>query len=191
MIEAARFTSNGFIKGITTKSNAGGQDQQKMIQWNAGQLSNLTFSDLLINSNYKTFRKKFLPIFYSWQKVYIIGNFRTTLSSDFMNCELVPVQDNFIPDFELHVRNIMSKLIAVPSNSLILSSASSLTNILGYELWKTRTDLTFIDIGTALHDKLGLGFGIREYHQVAGPIQIKSLPRRLRYQNSKGYKLKW
>jgi hypothetical protein len=191
LIESARFTSSGFIKGIRTSSNAGQQDQQKMIQWNSGQLSNLTFTDLLINSNYQTFRKNFLPIFYNWPKVYIIANFRATLSSEFKNCELVTIQDNFIPNFELQLHEIMTILIAAPSNSLILSSASSLTNIVGYELWKTRRDLTFIDVGTAIHDKLGLGFGIREYHQVVGPFEIKSLPRRLRYKYSKGFRLKW
>jgi hypothetical protein len=191
LIEAARFMSEGFIKGIRTKSNDGSQDQQKMIQFNDGQLCNLTYTDLLINSNFRTFRERFMPIFYNWPNLYIIANFRTTLISEFKHCQFIPIQDNFIPDFESQLGKIMSILVAAPSNSLVLSSASSLSNIVGLELWKMRKDLTFIDIGTALHDKLGLGFGIREYHQVLEPIRAKTLPRRMRYLVSKGYKMKW
>ena len=77
-----------------------------------------------------------------------------------------------------------------PANSIILSSASSYTNILGYKLHNIRPDLFFIDIGTALNDYLSLPHKTRVYHCLLD----KSLKGRIsafQYKRSKGYQIKW
>jgi hypothetical protein len=79
----------------------------------------------------------------------------------------------------------------VPKNSLILSSASSLSNIVGYKLNSMRKDLTFFDIGTALHDLVGLNSFIREYQMVLLPNNPKNIYRKIRLRLQKNNKLKW
>ena len=85
----------------------------------------------------------------------------------------------------------MSELKSLPMNSLVLSSASSLTNILGYQLQAFRKDLTFFDVGTSLHDLVGLQGGIREYQALIGRNSPKGIYRKLRLVSSPSFKLRW
>lgn len=191
LLESAYFTAPGYVKGIPTAGNSAVVDRNLMIKWNNGVLWNLTFADLLINSNFKSFRKDFLPLFKKMPDVYLIANFRAKIHSDLENWKLISVPDNFISSYESDIERIISILKEVPPSSLILSSASSLSNLLGFEIWKIRQDITFIDIGTSLHDVIGLDFGIREYHQLIGKVSWHELLPRLKYKLRKGYKLRW
>ena len=191
LLESACYTAPGYIKGIPTAGNSAVVDRNLMIEWNNGVPWNLTFADLLINSNFKRFRRNFLPLFKEMRDVYVITNFRAKMQSDLENWKLIPVPDNFISSYEADIERIKSILKEVPPNSLILSSASSLSNLLGFEIWKIRQDITFIDIGTSLHDVIGLGFGIREYHQLIGKVGLHELLLKLKYKLRKGYKLRW
>ena len=191
LLESACYAAPGYIKGIPTAGNSAVVDRNLMIEWNNGVPWNLTFADLLINSNFKRFRRNFLPLFKEMRDVYVITNFRAKMQSDLENWKLIPVPDNFISSYEADIERIKSILKEVPPNSLILSSASSLSNLLGFEIWKIRQDITFIDIGTSLHDVIGLGFGIREYHQLIGKVGLHELLLKLKYKLRKGYKLRW
>lgn len=191
LIESATYRAPGYLKGIRTKSNRGASDQAKMIKLNNNEIHNLTFTDLLINSNFKEFRKKMLPVMESRENIYVVANFRAEIPKAFKHGVIVPVQDNFVPNFKSQLDEVMHILGSVPKNSLILSSASSLSNLIGFEIWKLRQDVTFIDIGTAIHDKLGLGFGIREYQQVLEKTNIRNLHIKVKYFLSKGYRIKW
>lgn len=191
LLESASYMAAGYIKGIPTAGNSAILDRNLMIDLNGGVLQNLTFADLLINSNYKSFRKDFLPLFRERSDVYVITNFRAKMQSAPKTWILIPVPDNFISSYESDLDRIKSILMQVPANSLILSSASSLSNLLGLEIWKVRQDITFIDIGTSLHDEIGLGFGIREYHQLIGKANWFHLLLRFKYKIRKGYKLRW
>ena len=191
LIESAKYFAPGYIKGIPTRSNSAIPDRNLMIALNNGVSRNLTFADLLINSNYKSFRRKFLPIFMEKPNVYVITNFRARIESELHNWRLIPVSDNFIASYESDFNRIMSILTEVPPDSIILSSASSLSNLLGAEIWKIRQDITFLDIGTSLHDIFGLGFGIREYHQLIGKVSGRELLLRFKYKARRGYKMRW
>ena len=48
------------------------------------------------------------------------------------------------------------------SDILILSAASYISNLLGYNISKQFDNVSFVDIGTALHPLMGLGL-IRDY----------------------------
>ena len=62
--------------------------------------------------------------------------------------------------------DILNNLFDIPSGSLILSSASSLSNIIGFELFNQRNDITFLDIGTSINDLIGLQEITRTYHEI-------------------------
>lgn len=192
LIDAAKFRSPNFIKGIRTKSNNNGvQDREMMIQFNSGSVSNLTFSDLLINSNYKKFRTDFLPLILNVNNVYLIANFRAVVTNANSNWTHIPIPDNFIPKYKQVLDEVMIRIIELPPGSVVLASASSLSNLIGYHLWKVRQDVTFIDIGTTIHDLVDMGSGNRSYHIVSEKLSRKNMISKARYILQKGYYLKW
>ena len=73
----------------------------------------------------------------------------------------------------------MNKLINIPQDSIVICSASSLTNILGYKLYLLRPDLTFLDVGTSLNDLFSLKNDIRIYHRLLN--DFKDYPAPLKY----------
>ena len=79
----------------------------------------------------------------------------------------------------------MQVLLEVPKNSLVLSSASSLSNTLAYKLFLKRDDITFIDVGTSINDLLSLDSKTREYHGEGSFIK------EFFYKRSKRYNIKW
>ena len=191
LVETAKFKAPYYFKGIPTRHNKAVEDRDFMVALNGDSLENLTFSDLLINGNFRIFRNYFDHVLSKRQKVIVFGNFRMQPSLVNNSWTLVPVQDNFIPDYEHVVGQALSSLSELPLGSLVLSSASSLTNIVGRRLRESRPDITFIDIGTSLHDLMGMTSGIREYHSQMGPFNLKKLPKLFAYYLAGGHKLKW
>jgi hypothetical protein len=82
-------------------------------------------------------------------------------------------------------------LINVPKSSLVLSSASSLSNILGHKLHTLRADLTFIDVGTSLNHLIGLGRSSRAYHTQLEPWTFRTLRPKVLYRLFGGHRIKW
>ncbi len=192
LINAARFNAKNFIKGIRTKNNYKGiQDREMMIKFNMGDLSNLTFTDLLINSNYKKFRRDFLPLILKTNNVYLIANYRADVAHINSSWSHIAIPDNFIPNYKQVLVNVLQTIVKVPVGSTILSSASSLSNLIGHSLWTVRQDIIFIDIGTAINDLIGMGSGNREYHIINEKLDIKNIIRKTKYVLKKGYYLKW
>ena len=68
----------------------------------------------------------------------------------------------------------MKLLKNIPKQSLIISSASSMSNIIGFYIFKERPDVTFIDIGSSLNDLIGLKFNIRSYQNTYFSNGIKA-----------------
>jgi len=85
----------------------------------------------------------------------------------------------------------LKEIVKAPTGSLILASASSLTNIVGHQLHISRPDLTFIDIGTSMHDLVGMQSGIREYHILLTRGTLRNMLRKIRFVSSRSFKLKW
>lgn len=192
LIEAAKYRKPNFIKGIRTKSNNNGiQDREMMIQFNMGSVSNLTFTDLLINSNYKKFRRDFLPLILNVNSIHLIANYRAVAKNANSNWTHIPIPDNFIPKYKEVLDEVMIKIVELPPGSIVLSSASSLSNLIGYHLWTVRQDVTFIDIGTTIHDLVGMGSGNRSYHIVNEKLSSKNIVSKARYILKEGYNLKW
>ena len=192
LIEAAQLTAEGFIKGIPAASNCAIKDRDLMIELNGGRLDNLTFADLLINVNYLQFRNIFLENLMEKSHITVIANYRANLDHKIDDWNLIRIPDNVFSSFKTELDKILKILDKIPSDSVVLSSASSFTNIIGCEIWKKRRDIWFIDIGTSLHDLLGLGFGIREYHQIFTRKYKMTSIKKIRYKISAGYRMnKW
>ena len=100
--------------------------------------------------------------------------------------------DNFFDDWI----NIKSKLVKfiedLPPDSIVISSASSMSNIIGYEISK-RPDLrlSFLDVGTAINEHIGVVGAVRTYQLqlLSGPFESRL--RFLKYILKGRYFLRW
>jgi hypothetical protein len=191
LLRSARKVAPRYFKGIPTRHNRALSDRNLMVELNAGVLKNLTFADLLINGNFKRFRSEVLAEFKGFESVAVVGNFR--MQPNLINSEwqLIPVPDSLIGEFPGCFDGAMEKIKLLPKGSLVLSSASSLTNILGAELLEIRPDLFFIDIGTALHDLMGMPAGIRSYQIQLRPWTLSNLKERVGYYLGGSHRLRW
>lgn len=167
-----------FFKGMPHKRYR--KDRDLLVTLNGGIDSNITFADLLINSNYKFFREKILPVFPNYDKIYLIANYRAKPKNIIKNAIHIKIQDNFFSNYKNVKKEVFSKLKDIPSGSLILSSASSLSNIIGHELFKIRKDITFIDVGTSINDLMNLNEITRSYHVTYFSKGLKPLLRKMR-----------
>jgi hypothetical protein len=191
LLVSAQHYGENFFKGLPAKHNNAVMDRDLMIEYNGSRLNNLTFADLLINQNFLQFRKVFLPLFLNFSNIHYVGNFRATPKMFSPQCSIIPVQDNFFKNYQVELSRLITDIERTPSHSLILLSASSLSNILGYKLHSSRPDLTVLDVGTSMHDLVGLGNGNREYHNLLFNWSLKKVYRKQRYKLSKHYKLVW
>lgn len=191
LLRSARKEHPQYFKGIPTRHNRALSDRNLMIELNGGVLKNLTFSDLLINGNFKRFRSEVLTEFKGFETVAVVGNFRMQPNLIDHKWQLIPVPDGLIAEFPSCLDRTLEKVRLLPRGSLVLSSASSLTNILGAELLEIRPDLFFVDIGTALHDLMGMPEGIRSYQIQLRPWQLNNLKERVGYYFGGSHHLRW
>jgi hypothetical protein len=191
LIASASHVGRNFFKGIPAKHNNAVDDRNLMISLNQNSLNSLTFADLLINQNFLLFRKTFLNLFLKFSNVYYVGNFRANPKQFSDKLEHISVQDNFFLNFQSEMDSIFNQVKETPPNSLILLSASSLSNIIALKLNSIRPDLTMIDIGTSMHDLVGLGSGIREYHKLLLSNKPTDFYRKHRYKLSGYYRMHW
>lgn len=187
LLEAATKRLNNYFKGVPTAHNRALEDRDFLVRLNGGMSEFMTFSDLLMNSNYPKFRDVIVPLFGAFEHLLVIANYRARCSGVLAHAVHVPVGDNFFAVYDQTLPEVMSAVLAAPQGALVLSSASSLSNIVGVKAFEARPDLTFLDIGTSLNDLLGLDAKTRAYHEAYLSKGWKALRRRL----SREYRIKW
>jgi hypothetical protein len=192
LLKSAIYSNETYFKGIPTSHNNMLEDREFMLRLNGGFSSQITFSDLFLNSNVNKSRSKFFPFIVSnFEQINIVANWRCKLSGILSKGKLVQIPDDFFSSYEVTLKSVMSVLQEIPKYSLVLSSASSLSNVIGMQLRIIRPDLTFLDIGTVINDYLGLPLGTRTYHKYIKPRTITEYIDALRYRYRNEYKIKW
>lgn len=145
-------------------------------EWYKNQLNHdlVINADIFVNSNYKYFRNEFMKKVLTKSDVYVIANHRAC-DVERIFSGIIPMQDDFFLSYESVMNQAFQNLRTLPKFSIVLASASSMSNVLAYKLKKIRNDITFIDCGTAINYLLGLG-NSRVYHWMAfGPKNFKQL----------------
>jgi hypothetical protein len=137
---------------------------------------------LLVNGNYDYSINWISNLVNKFEKVYVIANYRAVLSEFLSKATHLKIPDNLFSNYIIEKDKMFKILNKMPSNCLILSSASSFSNILGCHVHRMNRKITFIDIGTSLNRQLGLSLHHRTYSN-------PSLPRIKRIFMKK--KLKW
>ncbi len=183
LLGSALFRGENFYKGIPTLHNDALKDREFLLRLNGGRDPRMTFSDLFLNSNYKDYRKNLVPLFSEYNEIYVIANYRAKPINLLSRASHIKIPDNFFSEYRKTLDSIIGQLDKVDDGSLVLSSASSLSNIIAHKLYGK--DITFIDIGTSINDLLSLDNSTREYHG------SKSLIKSYFYKRSKRYNIKW
>lgn len=191
LISSAQYRGHNFFKGVPVASQGAKLDQQLMINYNGGVTDFLTFADLLINSNYLRFLKVMLPRLAGRKELVFVGNHRANTRRIGSHVQHVPLGDNIFPEFESVVPSILDSLVTRPRNSTVLSSASSISNVLGHRLHEIRPDITFIDVGTSLNPMLGLGDCTRQYQTQLLPWKYGNISKKLKYHLFGNHTVKW
>ncbi|WP_282460112.1 hypothetical protein, partial [Mycoplasmopsis arginini] len=112
----------------------------------------------LLNGNYPRFISEFL-LELKKHKLVIICNEKADLSKSELSFikEFRIGRNAMINQMNLHEEISEWMITNDIHDVVILSSASSLSNITAYELYKKHKDIFFIDIGTTLAPVMGLG----------------------------------
>lgn len=185
LLASALLRKDRFFKGVPASHNKLIVDREFMVRLNGGMSDSMTFSDLFMNSNYERFLEEIVPLFMKAKNLVVIANNRAVMMDGISNATHVKVGDNFFENYDETLTDVMTKVIQCPAGSVILSSASSLSNIVGFRLNMLRDDLTFIDVGTAINHLLGLKSNTRAYHSRG--FSISGIKNRL----SSNFKIRW
>jgi len=186
LLSSVLFREKNFYKGIPTAHNDAIKDREFLLRLNGGFDSNMTFSDLFLNSNYRKYRDEVVPLFEPFEKIYVIANYRAKPIGILEKATHIHIPDNFFATYDSVVNSVFAQIKNVPNGSLILSSASSLSNILGYKMYLETSNITFLDIGTSINDLLSLNHNTRAYHS-----EEKSFFQKMFYRTRKGHEIKW
>ena len=192
LLASAIYREDSYFKGVPTAHNNAVIDREFMLRLNGGLTSQITFSDLFLNSNFLMARTNFFPFAAEYfSSIFLVGNWRCTLGKYLSRATLLPIPDNLFATYEKTLGDVLLQIRESPKYSLVLSSASSLSNILGHRLRIERPDITFLDIGTALNDIMGLPGKTRAYHKLLDQLTFSEKISAWRYKCNKEYQLKW
>lgn len=192
LLASAIFCEGSYFKGVPTRHNNALCDREFMLRLNGGFTPQMTFSDLFLNSNFLRARESFFPFLVtSFEDMLVVGNWRCELKEYLGKGRLVQIPDDFFSKYRQTLDSVQATLLDAPDSALILSSASSLSNVLGHQLRISRPDLTFLDIGTVLNDLMGLPLGTRAYHKLINPRTLRERLAAWRYRRHREYQLQW
>lgn len=150
LIGSYMYDSPNFYKGISCKCCIGDEWFNWQLDQLGGDNDTLTWSNVFLNSNYPLFLNEFYPLIQS-RGAYVVCNEEADLSHLPWIKGSFRVKTDIFDNFEKYVSELKwyihsNKLV----NEVFLFSASSLSNIMQYELAQDFPNNTYIDIGTTL-----------------------------------------
>lgn len=165
LMAAALTNDELYFKGFPTTHNKAQLDKNFYLRLNGGFDRRVTFSDLFMNDNHLMFIEHLRHhlISNNVTNLIVIANFRSILTGFLSGSGLIQIPDNFFSTYEEVKNNIIDELYKLEEHSIVLSSASSLSNVIGHFIITNKLPITFIDVGTSLHTFLSLDNSSRKY----------------------------
>jgi len=159
LIEAYQHVQSNYFKGICTGTDphVGDENFAYMIDLHGGDHETLTFSNLLINANYRRFVEELLPLLSERHIIYVVNKLADVSRLPFEIKKTFEIGSNcMINDY--NVVNEIKEYIDTNDirDYVILCSAASLSNYVIYENFKENPNNRFLDIGSCLNPLLGL-----------------------------------
>ena len=159
LIESLKYRKKNYFKGIPAYN---GQDQSSSWQfckdlYGEGDDEHLTFSNVLINDNYKHFVSEIVPVL-SEKKIVLISNKNSKFDKlPFKIVKHFSIGPNCMKD-DYYLIDACKHWINENNikNHLFLFAAASLSNLLCHELYKDFDKNQYMDIGSALGPYLQL-----------------------------------
>ena len=189
LLRSLLFEDDAYFKGVPGSHNSV-QDQQYYLELLDNNLDHVTLADIFMNTNYSKFIRKIMKIIKTKSNVVALCNESADPDKFFTNWLTIPT-DAF-PQYEQVYKRCMKQLCELPDQSIVLSSASSLSNIFAHNLRLLRPDCTFLDLGSALNSYLGLDNVTRVYHVgVHGPKSFRDLKMYIRHLVKRQNGMKW
>lgn len=144
--------------GIACQCCVGKEKFEYMKKLSGQPLSNLTWANIFVNSNYQYFLSELLPVLKD-KKIILIANKNSKIHDlPFKIEKFYSIStDAWITNYQLsqHLQQEIGEFNM--TNYVYLIAAGPFANILTYELWKYKPYTnTFIDIGSTLDKYLGL-----------------------------------
>ena len=159
LIESYKHKQENYFKGIctTTDGHVGKDNFAWMIDLHGGDHQTLTYSNLLINANYKRFVEELMPLFKDRKIIYVVNELANTDNLPFDLVKKFVIGSNcMINNFD--TADKVSNYIKENNikDHIVLCSAASLSNFVIYKCFKENQNNTFLDIGSCLNPLLNL-----------------------------------
>ena len=159
LIECYKHKQDNYFKGIctTTDGHVGKDNFAWMIHLHGGDHETLTYSNLLINANYKRFVEELVPLFNNRKIIYVVNSMANTDNLPFDLVKKFQIGSNcMINDFETADKVAQYINDNNIEDHIVLCSAASLSNFIIHKCFKENQNNTFLDIGSCLNPLLGL-----------------------------------
>jgi len=159
LIECFKHTQSNYFKGICTGTDphVGDENFDYQIGLHGGDHETLTFSNLLINANYRRFVEEMVPLFVDREIIYVVNKLADTSRLPFQVKKTFEIGSNcMINDYDIAEK--IKEYIAKNNinDHIVLCSAASLSNFVIYENFKETPSNTYLDIGSCLNPLLNL-----------------------------------
>lgn len=158
LLKSFKHKQENYFKGICGRSDVGEEGfkfQMKLLE--TEDEGDLTFANLFINSNYPLYMNRVIPLISKGDRpIAMVLNEKCDVSK-------LPFKIN--KEFRIGnnclIRNYstakeVSDFLSDKKDWIVLCSAASLTNVIGYYSFKNNPNNTIIDIGSSLNPLLGL-----------------------------------
>ena len=163
LYESFTFKDPNYYVGIVCPCCQGQGNFMNMVNVSGQKDENLTYANLFVNSNYKYFLEKFIPVFKQREKeIILVANKVSKIENlPFTVSEFHGIEYNgWIENLSL-----IDELQREDSGKLYLLACGPLGKILSYKLWQNNKNNTYLDIGSCLHPWLQSDINIRGYYQ--------------------------
>jgi hypothetical protein len=160
LLDSARLKSDNYYVGIACRCCVGDQKHEQLKQMTGQSDEMLTWGNIFVNGNYNRFESQMIPEFKNYDVTMIINNNATPMFLSFSQKirKIFRVGTNawmsnyaMIEELKAYIKENDLK------NHLFLVAAGPFSNILIMEGYKTSSQNTYLDIGSTLDSKMGLG----------------------------------
>lgn len=159
LTEAFTYRKKNYFKGIPPQQAQDGCLSHNFCRnlYGEGDVEHLSFNNVMINDNYRFFVNKMIPVFKD-KKVVLVSNENSILKElPFGIIKHFPIGPNCLKN-DYYLIDACKQWIKENEikNHLFLFAASSLSNLLCYELYKDFDNNQYMDIGSSLGPLLKL-----------------------------------
>jgi hypothetical protein len=159
LVEAFKYKKHNYFKGIPPQNALDGDRSWRFCidLYGPDDHDHLSFSNVMINDNYKRFIYEMVPTFCN-KKIVLVSNENSKIDNlPFKVIKHYKIGSNCMVNNYYLIDEIKDWINENKiENTLFLFSASTLSNLLGYELYKSFDQNQYLDIGSSLGPLLGL-----------------------------------